>query len=198
MAIKETVCTRARRPVLGLPYRTRTRTPISIHQSPNALPYLVGEGVLRLDVSRVRLEEEGRDGQQRVVRGVDARLVAEAGRLHLMLIGSWWVDRRIRARVSSQLQHKRESPFIYIPLHTTPPQNNNRETHLLLDLQRQIDEEALGLVLQRGQGEDARLEDAVGLEPHLAVAPHLGHHLVFLGGSWWWWCRCRCGLCVYA
>lgn len=39
--------------------------------------------MLRLDVPRVALEEQGGHGQQRVVGGVDPRLVAQPGGLHL-------------------------------------------------------------------------------------------------------------------
>ena len=67
-------------------------------------------------------------------------------------------------------------------------------THLLMHLHWQINEKALGLILQGREGERARLEDAVGLEPHLAVAPHPGHHLyicIYLLGG------CFCHVCVY-
>jgi hypothetical protein len=53
--------------------------------------------VLRLDVARVRLEEQGRDGKQGVVGGVDARCVGEAGGFHLLkfdILCGWYVDFR--------------------------------------------------------------------------------------------------------
>ena len=63
---------------------------------------------------------------------------------------------------------------------TQPPTLLSLPTHLALHRQGQIDEKAARVVLQGGEGEGARLEGALGLEPDLAVAVHFRHHLFFV------------------